>query len=168
MEEKEKKISELENESLLVARSNSITVDRLTKELEEIKEQVSYAKRNEAIIEVYKSKVEQMGDLRTELTNSQEQNQSLQADIEMLQRDQDKDEMMEDVVRQVQHELGQVKVKLDMKELQLQEVTFGLKDAESRVKELETKEKFYNNQIDKLTSEQATKSEELILMKKEN
>ena len=55
-----------------------------------------------------------------------------------------------------------------MKELQLQEVTFGLKDAESRVKELETKEKFYNNQIDKLTSEQATKSEELILMKKEN
>ena len=72
MEEKEKKISELENESLLVARSNSITVDRLTKELEEIKEQVSYAKRNEAIIEVYKSKVEQMGDLRTELTNSQE------------------------------------------------------------------------------------------------
>lgn len=109
-----------------------------------------------------------MGDLRAELTDSQELNQSLQAEIEMLQRDQDKDEMMEDVVRQVQHELGQVKIKLDMKELQLQEVTFGLKDAEGRVKELEQKEKFQSNQIDKLTSENSKLAEELLLMKKEN
>ena len=109
-----------------------------------------------------------MGDLRAELTDSQELNQSLQAEIEMLQRDQDKDEMMEDVVRQVQHELGQVKIKLDMKELQLQEVTFGLKDAEGRVKELEQKEKFCSNQIDKLTSENSKLAEELLLMKKEN
>ena len=48
---------------------------------------------------MYKKKVDQMGDLRAELTDSQELNQSLQAEIEMLQRDQDKDEMMEDVVR---------------------------------------------------------------------
>ena len=36
--------------------------------------------------------------------------------------------MLEDVVGRVQHELQQVKIKADMKELQLQEVTFGMKD----------------------------------------
>ena len=55
-----------------------------------------------------------------------------------------------------------------MKELELQEVTFGLKDAESRVKELEQKENFYKNQLDKVQSENSQLSEELILTKKEN
>ena len=35
----------------------------------------------------------------------------------MLQRDAEKEQMLEDVVNQVQHELGQVRVKSDMKEL---------------------------------------------------
>jgi len=47
--------------------------------------------------------------------------------------------MLEDVVNQVQQELQQVEIKADMKELQLQEITFNYKDAESRVKELEQK-----------------------------
>ena len=128
---------ELENEKQLIARQNENTVDRLTNELEEAKEQVMYLKRNEGVIEVYKKKMDQMADLRAELTDSQELNERLQADIEMLQGDQEKEQMLEDVVNRVQHELGQVKVKADMKELELQEVTFGLKDAEGRVKELE-------------------------------
>ena len=41
-------------------------------------------KRNEGVIEVYKKKLEQMADLRAELVNSQELNQKLNEDIEML------------------------------------------------------------------------------------
>ena len=80
-----------------------------------------------------------MADLRAELTDQQELNHRLQADIVEFQREQEKDEMLEDVVNQVQQELQQVKIKADMKELQLQEITFNYKDAESRVKELEQK-----------------------------
>lgn len=119
MEEKEKKIAALENEKLLIARQNENNVDRLTNELEEVKEQVVYLKRNEAVIDVYKRKVEQMADLKAELTDQQELNQRLQVDIQEMQRNQDQDQMLEDVVTRVQHELQQCKVKADMKDLEL-------------------------------------------------
>ena len=119
MEEKEKKIAALENEKLLIARQNENNVDRLTNELEEVKEQVIYLKRNEAVIDVYKRKVEQMADLKAELTDQQELNQRLQVDIQEMQRNQDQDQMLEDVVTRVQHELQQCKVKADMKDLEL-------------------------------------------------
>ena len=119
MEEKDKKIAALENEKLLIARQNENNVDRLTNELEEVKEQVIYLKRNEAVIDVYKRKVEQMADLKAELTDQQELNQRLQVDIQEMQRNQDQDQMLEDVVTRVQHELQQCKVKADMKDLEL-------------------------------------------------
>ena len=84
IQEKEKKIAELENEKLLIARQNENTVDRLTNELEEVKEQVVYLKRNEAVIEVYKRKLEQMADLKTELNDQQELNQRLQIEIQEM------------------------------------------------------------------------------------
>ena len=63
----------------------------MTNELEESKEQVAYLKRNEAVIEVYKRKVEQMADLKAELTDQQELNHRLQSDIEEYQRNQEHD-----------------------------------------------------------------------------
>ena len=59
-------------------------------ELDDAKDQASNLKRCEAVIEVYKKKIEQMADLRTELTDAQELNQKLYADIEMLQQDAEK------------------------------------------------------------------------------
>ena len=59
----------MEQEKLLIARQHENTVERLTNELEEVKEQVVYLKRHEAVIEVYKRKVEQMADLKAELTD---------------------------------------------------------------------------------------------------
>ena len=87
--------------------------------MEDFKEQVTGLKRNEAVIEVYKKKLEQMADLKAELTDAQDLNQKLYADIEMLQRDQEKDQMLEDVVTRVQQELAHVKQKSDMKDLQI-------------------------------------------------
>ena len=43
---------------------------RLQAELDDFKEQVGSLKRNEAMIEVYKKKVDQMADMRTELTDA--------------------------------------------------------------------------------------------------
>ena len=65
-------------------------MERLTGELDDAKDQASNLKRYEAVIEVYKKKIEQMADLRTELTDAQELNQKLYADIEMLQQDAEK------------------------------------------------------------------------------
>ena len=59
-------------------------MERLQTELEDAKEHVMSLKRNEGVIEVYKKKLEQMADLRAELVNSQELNQKLNEDIEML------------------------------------------------------------------------------------
>ena len=52
-------------------------------------------KRNEAVIEVYKKKVEQMADLRAELTDAQELNQKLYADIEMMSKDLQSEQQMQ-------------------------------------------------------------------------
>ena len=104
-----------------------------------------HLKRNEAVIDVYKKKVDQMADLRAELLQSEELNQKLNADIEMLQQEKEQDLQLEEVVQRVQHELQNVKSNADQKELLLQEVSFNLKDAEGRVVELENKETFYKN-----------------------
>ena len=50
--------------------------------------------------------------------------------------------MLEDMVNKMKHELGQVKMNSDMKELKVQEANFHLKDAENRIRELEQKERF--------------------------
>ena len=72
---------------MLLSRQNENNVERLQNELEEAKEQVMHLKRNEAVIDVYKKKVDQMADLRAELLQSEELNQKLNADIEMLQQE---------------------------------------------------------------------------------
>ena len=72
---------------MLLQRQNENNVERLQNELEEAKEQVMHLKRNEAVIDVYKKKVDQMADLRAELLQSEEHNQKLNADIEMLQQE---------------------------------------------------------------------------------
>ena len=54
-----------------------------------------------------------------------------------------------------------------MKDLNQQEVSFALRDAEARVKESEQKETFHKTQIEKLTTEVTTLKEEIVLMKKE-
>ena len=59
---------------MLLQRQNENNVERLQNELEEAKEQVMHLKRNEAVIDVYKKKVDQMADLRAELLQSEELN----------------------------------------------------------------------------------------------
>lgn len=60
-----------------------------------------------------------MADLRAELTDAQELNQKLYADIEMMSKDLENEQHMEEMVVRVQQELGQVRVKSDMKDLKL-------------------------------------------------
>ena len=105
MAEKEKRISELENQAILIEHQNENTIDRLNKELEEYKEQVLDLKRSEVLVEIYKKQVDQMADLRCELNISQEENQKLYSSMEVLQHEVEKTTMLEDMVSRVQHEL---------------------------------------------------------------
>jgi len=85
----------------LVQRQHDDKLERLQGELADAKEQVVALRRNEAVIEVYKKKVDQMGDLKAELNDAQELNQKLIADIEMLQKDVERDQELADVVSRV-------------------------------------------------------------------
>ena len=77
LEEKDKRIAELQNEMALKERQHDERIYRLQNELDEYKQQVGQLKHSEAVIEVYKKKLEQMADLRTELVDAQELNQKL-------------------------------------------------------------------------------------------
>ena len=83
--DKEKRINELENQQILEERLHGDRIYRLQTELDEYKEQASQLKRNEAVIEVYKKKVDQLADIRSELADAHELNQKLNSDIELLQ-----------------------------------------------------------------------------------
>jgi len=58
----------------LVERQHGERLYRLQAELDDFKEQVGSLKRNEAMVEVYKKKVDQMADMRIELNDAQELN----------------------------------------------------------------------------------------------
>ena len=105
MAEKEKRISELENQAILIEHQNENNIDRLSKELEEYKEQVLDLKRSEVLVEIYKKQVDQMADLRCELNIAQEENQKLYSSMEVLQHEVEKTTMLEEMVSRVQHEL---------------------------------------------------------------
>ena len=61
----------------MLERQHEDRIERLQRELDESKESISVLKRDVAKIEVYEKKVEQMNDLRSELTDAQMLNQSL-------------------------------------------------------------------------------------------
>ena len=65
--DKEKRVAELENELALMQRQHEDRTERLQSELDDFKEQVAQLKGHEAVLEVYKKKLDQMGDLRIEL-----------------------------------------------------------------------------------------------------
>ena len=90
-------------------------------------------KRSEVLVEIYKKQVDQMADLRCELTIAQEENQKLYSNMEVLQHEVEKTTMLEEMVSRVQHELRQTKKKSDEKDLKIQTLTFSMRDAEGRV-----------------------------------
>ena len=69
-------------------------------------------KRDLAISEVYKKRVEQMADIQAELAQTQEHNRKLYADIDMLKTDYEKTQFKE-MIAQLQKELMSAKLKLD-------------------------------------------------------
>ena len=85
----------------------------------------------------------------------------------MMNEDAEKEQHIEETLNRIREELSQVKIKNNNKDLQIQEVTFTLNDAEIRVRELEQKQNLHLSQIDKLTSESSQLAEELRLTKKE-
>lgn len=122
-------------------------------------------KKNEAVVEVYKKKVDQIGDLRIELAQALERNTHLNAENDLLQQDKENLRVFEGMVEKLQGDISKVKLISDQKDLSVQDLSFSLSDSESRNKEHEQKELFFTSQIDKLNQEVASLSEEILVIK---
>ena len=70
-----------------------------------------------------------------------------------MTEDAEKEQHIEETLNRIREELSQVKIKSNNKDLQIQEFTFTLNDAEIRIRELEQRQVLHLGQIDKLTSE---------------
>ena len=71
------------------------------------------------MIEVYKKKVEQMSELRAELTDANELNQKLQQDIEIYSQDQEKVKQLDEYIQKLQKSLTAAKDKIHAKDLKI-------------------------------------------------
>ena len=74
---------------------------------------------NEAVIEVYKKKLEAMADLKTDLTDAHDLNQKLQQDIEILTKQQEKVKTYEKQIWKLTEELNQTKDKISGRDLKI-------------------------------------------------
>ena len=74
---------------------------------------------NEAVIEVYKKKLEAMADLKTDLTDAHDLNQKLQQDIEILTKQQEKVKTYEKQIWKLTEELNQIKDKISSRDLKI-------------------------------------------------
>ena len=103
-----------------------------------------------------------MADIQAELAQTQEHNRKLYADIDMLKTDYEKTQFKE-MIAQLQKELMSAKLKLDQKDLKLQNYEYKMKDAVSRRDELEQKCIHYDQKIERLNTEVSTLTEQLHL-----
>lgn len=117
--EKDKRISELQNEQALVHRQHEERMYRLQSELDEFKEQVTQLKKNETLLDVYKKKLETLSDVRIELKDALDLNQKLYNDMEILQKETEKAAPLEKMVTKLQSELGKIKHQCDSKDLSI-------------------------------------------------
>ena len=122
---------------------------------------------NEAVIEVYKKKLETMADLKTDLTDAHDLNQKLQQDIEILTKQQEKVKTYEKQIWKLTEELNQTKDKISGRDLKIQEARFSHQDAEKRAKELSNQNQFLKSQIEQLKVDNAKLSAELNLTNQE-
>lgn len=164
---KDKKIQELENEIVLIRRQGAHAIERFHSQLEEAKEQIISLKKSEGALEVYKKRLSEMSNLKAELTQSQDQVQRLTLDLQSLSTKTVNESQLEQTVQRLRKDIEKIKLRSESKELELQEATFELKDARTRIKGFEQKESFLTAQIEKLTSETSQLQEELILTKED-
>ena len=101
----------------MLERQHEDRIERLQRELDESKESISVLKRDVAKMKIYEKKVEQMNDLRSELTDAQMLNQSLQSNLDMMTEDAEKEQHIEETLNRIREELSQVKIKSNNKDL---------------------------------------------------
>lgn len=87
IEQKNKKIRDLLKEKTTIEKRAEEDYQQLRDELDLSKEKIIQLSKNEAIIEVYKSKIESMAQLKSDLKDLQERNQRLLDSIEILEKE---------------------------------------------------------------------------------
>ena len=117
LKEKDRSILELKNEQALLVRQHEERLYRLQAELDESRESIIMLKKNEAVVEVYKKKVDQIGDLRIELAQALERNTHLNAENDLLLQDKENLRVFEGMVEKLQGDISKIKLISDQKDL---------------------------------------------------
>ena len=84
-----------------------------------MKDQMKQLQRNDAIIEVYKNKLDDMAEMKQELTESQDLVTKLYADIDLLNQDVARTQALEQCVNDLTDELNKARDQANQKDLQL-------------------------------------------------
>ena len=77
MKQKDNKVKELQQQMALMVRQNQKQTEGFREELEQARDQLSMMHNNEAVIEVYKKKLDSMAELKTDLADAHDLNQKL-------------------------------------------------------------------------------------------
>ena len=109
LSQKDKLIGELEQQMHLEQRQAAGIQEKLEGEIEQMKEQAMQMRKNEAIIDVYKNKLDGMAEMKQELTESQELVTKLYADIEMLNQELTRTRALEECVNNLTDELNKAR-----------------------------------------------------------
>lgn len=106
----------------MVEKQHEDRIERLQRELEDGKEQITNLKRDVAKIEFYEKKVEQMTDLKNDLTDAQMLIQQLQTNLDMSNQEAENEQHIEDTLNRIKDELDAVKLRSNGKDLNIQEL----------------------------------------------
>ncbi len=91
----------------------------LRDELDVSNEKITQLSKNEALIDVYKRKIESMAQLKSDLKDYQERCHTLQEENQLLEKDRENNKNMKDYINHLDEALQQEKSKCDSVEKEL-------------------------------------------------
>eukprot|EP00347_Sterkiella_histriomuscorum_P012574 403368045 len=161
IELKNKKIRELLKEKTAAEKRFEEDYQTLRDELDVSKEKIIQLSKNEAIIEVYKKKIGDMAQIKSDLKDMQDRNQRLVESLEILEKEKENNKNLKEYVQYLEEQLNSVKSKYDILEISSKKHDKKIKDLTGEKSELEKKNQFYKETIDQLESEVKKTNNEL-------
>lgn len=167
LEQKSKKIRDFVKEKQTMEKRYEEDYQALRDELDISKEKIIQLSKNEAIIEVYKRKIDSMAQLKSDLKDFQDRCQALQEENQLLEKDRENNKNMKEYINHLDEALSNEKSKCDSLEKELRRAKEKAKYAEDRVQELEGKLYLDKERYEELESEVKQKDKELKQMRLE-
>ncbi|CDW90673.1 UNKNOWN [Stylonychia lemnae] len=150
---KNKKIRELLKEKTAAEKRYEEDYQALRDELDVTKEKIIQLSKNEAIIEVYKKKIQDMAQLKSDYKDMQDRNQRLVESLEILEKEKGNNKNLKQYVQYLEEQLNSEKSKYDILEIQSKKNEKKNSDLINEKIKLEKENQFYKETNDQLESE---------------